>query len=461
MVEAALLDELSSLLGAGGVLTGDDVASRGAGVWRSDGIAASAILRPRDTGQVAACLRLCHDRGQPLVTLGGLTGLVEGALTRPGELGLSMERMHEIEAIDTHGRTATVQAGVPLAALQDAVAAKGLQFPLDLGARGSCTIGGNLATNAGGNRVLRYGMTRVQVLGLEAVLADGTVISSMNRMLKNNAGYDLKQLFIGTEGTLGVITRAVLRLHTAPRSHQVAMVACTGFDELTRLLGTLDGDFAGTLSAFEVMWPEFYRMVTTPPASGRPPLGDYPVYVLLDTLGAHPDLDQQRFEQVLGEQLESGLIADAVIARSDKERAGLWALRDDVEQVFQWGPAMIFDVSLPIDAMDGYREQVMAAWRSAYPDGHFLVFGHLGDGNLHFSASVGEDSPQARECIETALYQPLTALGGSVSAEHGIGLEKKRWLASCRTATEIALMKSLKQALDPAGILNPGKIFDT
>jgi len=455
-----LIQQLSALLPPGGILQGEDVSQRKAGIWRDDLIDAQAILRPQTTEQVSAILKICHGAGQTVVTHGGLTGLVAGADSRPVDIVLSMENMNRIEEIDETGRTMTVQAGVPLQAIQEAAENKGLLFALDLGARGSCTIGGNVATNAGGNRVIRYGMTRTQILGLEAVLADGTIISSMNKMLKNNAGYDLKQLFIGTEGTLGVVTRLVVKLQTAPSSHNAALLAVNNFNDVVTLLNTIDGQLAGSLSAFEVLWHNFYRLVTTAPALAKPPLAEYPYYVLLDTLGADQQRDQQDFQRVLEHLLETGLICDAVIAKSQQERDNLWALRDDVEQVFRYGPAMIFDVSLAIADMEHYVSEVLAQWNTYFPDGHFFTFGHLGDGNLHFVACVGEDTEQAREKIETALYKPLGAIKGSISAEHGIGLEKKAYLQWCRSHEEMALMKTLKRAMDPTGILNPHKVFD-
>ncbi len=457
---ATLIQQLSAMLPPGAILQGQDVSQRKAGIWRDDLINAQAILRPQTTEQVSAILKLCHAAGQSVVTHGGLTGLVAGADSRAEDIVLSMENMNLIEAIDETGRTMTVQAGVPLQVIQEAAEQKGLLFPIDLGARGSCTIGGNVATNAGGNRVIRYGMTRVQILGLEAVLADGTVISSMNKMLKNNAGYDLKQLFIGTEGTLGVVTRLIVKLQTAPSSHNAALLGLNSFADVVTLLNTIDGQLAGSLSAFEVLWRNFYQLVTTEPALAKPPLADYPYYVLLDTLGADQQQDQLDFQRVLEQALETGLICDAVIAKSQQERDKLWALRDDVEQVFRYGPAMIFDVGLAIENMENYVSDVLKQWNQHFPDGHFFTFGHLGDGNLHFVACVGEDTEQAREKIETALYKPLGAINGSISAEHGIGLEKKAYLHWCRSNEEIALMKTLKQALDPQGILNPGKIFD-
>jgi FAD/FMN-containing dehydrogenase len=456
----ALIDQLSRIVGPNGILLGEEINERSAGIWRDDFVEAQLIVRPKNTQQVADILKLCHQHQQTVVIHGGLTGLVAGADSTRQDVVLSMELMNGIEEIDEAGRTMTVQAGAPLQAIQEAAEQKGLLFPLDLGARGSCTIGGNVSTNAGGNRVIRYGMTRAQILGLEVVLADGTIISSMNKMLKNNAGYDLKQLFVGTEGTLGVVTRVIIKLQTTPTSHSVALLGMQNFNDVISLLNTIDGQLGGRLSAFEVLWHNFYQLVTTEPAKAKPLLPDYPYYVLLDTLGADQQQDQRLFQNILERALEKGLICDAVIAESQQQRDSLWALRDDVEQVFRYGPAMIFDVSLAIVDMERYVELVLNRWREYFPNGHFFTFGHLGDGNLHFVACVGEDNEEARNKIETALYKPLGPINGSISAEHGIGLEKKEFLSWCRNEEEIKLMKTLKQALDPSHILNPGKIFD-
>ncbi|MEE4299167.1 MAG: FAD-binding oxidoreductase [Pseudomonadales bacterium] len=454
-----LIQRLETLLGPGGVLTGSDVTSRSAGIWRDDALVAPAIVRPRDTEQVAAVLALCHERGQAVVTHGGLTGLVHGADAGPEELVLSTERMTAIEAIDPVDRTATVQAGVPLQVLQDAVAEHDLIFPLDLGARGSCRIGGNLATNAGGNRVVRFGMTRENTLGVEAVLADGTVIPALNRMVKNNSGFDLKHWFIGTEGTLGVITRAVLRLREAPRSRSSALLALDSFDAVTRLLKHLDAGLGGGLSAFEVMWREFYETVAQPPVRDRAPLPvTHPFYVLCETMGGDPEADAARFERVLATALEAGLAVDAVLADSEARQADLWSLRDSVEALFAFGPSQIFDVSLPVSAMAGYVARVEQGIAAISPAARLFTFGHLGDGNLHFLAAPGADDAATVDAVERAVYEPLRAIGGGISAEHGIGLEKKRWLALSRTPEEIELMRRMRRALDPRGILNPGKV---
>ncbi len=374
-------------------------------------------MRPATTEQVSRVLATCHAVGQPVVPMGGLTGLVRGCVAGPGEIGLSLERMHHIESVDPVNRTMTLEAGVPLETVQQEAEKHGLLYPVDFGARGSAHIGATVATNAGGNGVIRYGMTRESVLGLEAVLADGTVISSMNRMIKNNAAYDLKQLFIGTEGTLGIVTRLVLRLREAPRSTQTALVACAGFADVTRLLKHMDGALGGALSAFEVMWNEFYRLVTTPPAKGAAP-----------------------------------------VSQDEAQRASLWALRDDVEQFFRLGMPVVFDISLPVTEMESYVAEILDRLEREWPAYRRFVFGHLGDGNLHVIAA-GPPSREARHGIERCVYEPLAARSGSVSAEHGIGLEKQPWLPLSRSEAELALMRRLKVALDPMGILNPGRVL--
>jgi FAD/FMN-containing dehydrogenase len=293
------------------------------------------------------------------------------------------------------------------------------------------------------------------------VLADGTVVSAMNPLMKNNTGYDLKQLFIGSEGTLGVVTRAVLRLRPKPVSDNVALLAVDAFDDLPRVLGRLRQSIGAQLSAFEVMWADFYQLVTTPPATGRPPLPPgHPYYVLVEAMGADVEADAEPFERVLGEALEAGEIADAAIARTVGERNAIWALRDDVGQTGRNAPILAFDVSLNIADMEAYVAEVRGALAARWPDkSSLVVFGHLGDGNLHVIAGVGERSPEARHAVEETVYGPLRRIGGSISAEHGIGLQKREFLSWTRSPAELALMRTLKRALDPNNILNPGKIL--
>jgi FAD/FMN-containing dehydrogenase len=354
-----------------------------------------------------------------------------------------------------------VHAGAPLQVVQERAAEHGLMFPLDLGARGTATIGGNAATNAGGNRVIRYGMVRSMILGLEAVLADGTVVSSMNRMLKNNAGYDLKHLFIGTEGTLGVVTRLVLRLVQQPSSQDTALIAMRDFGQVTNFLRFMDAALGGTLSAYEVLWRDFYTLVTSQLNDRQAPLEpDYPYFVLVESLGSDQQRDSERFQKSLAEAFEKKLVADAVVAKSQAERDAIWAIRDDVVRLLELKPIFLFDVSLPINAVEAYVQGVRDELTELWPEQRLFVFGHLGDGNIHLAISAGAENGQARSAVERIVYQPLMQLAGSVSGEHGIGLEKKPYLSWCRSEAEIALMKALKKSLDPKGILNPGKIFD-
>jgi FAD/FMN-containing dehydrogenase len=408
---------------------------------------------------VSAILRLCHEARHAVVPWGGRTGLVEGTYA-DGAVALSLERMSRVIDIDAEGMTMTVEAGCVLQTVCDAADKAGLFFPLDLGARGSATIGGNISTNAGGNRVIRYGMMRELVLGLEAVLADGTVVSSLNHLIKNNAGYDLKQLFIGSEGTLGIVTQAVLRLRPKPVSQNVALLAVNDFDHLPRTLRNLEKGLGGTLSAFEVMWRDFYRLVTTPPAQGRAPLSDeHSYYVLVEALGGDMKHDGVRFERALTAELDGDRIADAAIAKSQGECDLLWALRDDVGQVARNAPIFTFDVSLRISEMENFVEDVRHALLSQWPAMTLMVFGHLGDGNLHLVPGVGHGGTEARESVEGMIYGALRKRNGSISAEHGIGLEKRAYLGYSRNSEEIALMRALKRTLDPHNILNPGKIF--
>jgi FAD/FMN-containing dehydrogenase len=460
-MKAALLEQLRAIVGEHHVLTGELLRSRAPGVFMKQ-IGADALVRPADTAQLSRVLALCNEAGQPVVVHGGMSGWVRATQTRAGELALSLERMNAIERVDTANRTVSVQAGVVLETLQDHVEEFGLSFPLDLGGRGSCQLGGNAATNAGGMRVIRYGMMREQVLGLEVVLADGRVLSSMNRMLKNNTGYDLKQLFIGSEGTLGVITRLVLRLRERPASGNTALVSARSFGQLARLLRHMDGALGGQLSAFELVDRSFYHTNTRDGRHAAPLPALHPFYAIIEALGADQQADTVRFEDALAAALDQGLCDDAVLAGSGRERDAIWAVREDLEHVVRdFQPFYAFDVSLAVGEMEAYMERVTTDLRARWPEGKIAFLGHVGDGNLHIAIGAGRaGDADDRHGVESCVYEPLRAIGGSVSAEHGIGLEKKEWLAVSRNATERGLMRDIKRLLDPRGILNPGKIFD-
>ena len=450
-----IVNKLVSALGEEAVLTGEAVSQRATSYWDQSPTTALALIKPRTTAEVSQALAICYQHEQPVVTHGGLTGCVEGAVSLPEEVIISLERMNHIENIDAQAGTATVEAGVILEMLQEAAKEQDLLFPMDLGARGSCTIGGNIATNAGGINVLRYGMMRALVLGLEVVTAEGTVLSSMNQMLKNNAGYDLKQLFIGTEGTLGIVTRAVVRLFPLPTSRNTALVAMEQFENVSGLLGKLQRDLAGTLNAYEVMWGEHYRGVTGDDGNRSPMSCDYPFYVVVEAEGADQQADAERFESALEQAFESGTIVDAVIPKSEAERREVWDIRENFEAIL---PAILYDVSLPISAMGEYVQTVIGGTRARWRNGECYTLGHIADGNLHFFIRPNEEGDWHAEA-DKIVYGPLEELNGSVSAEHGIGTEKLAWLASSRTEEEIAAMRLLKRSLDPKNLLNPGRVL--
>ncbi len=456
----AILTELEQALGPGGVLTGDGIGEKHHVDFSGEhACAPAAVVRPGSTEELSAVMKCCHAAGQGVVVQGGMTGLAGGATPQPGEIAISMERMSGIEEIDTDSMTATVLAATPLQTLQEAAAAAGFLFPLDLGARGSCTIGGNIATNAGGNQVIRFGMMRNLVLGLEAVLADGTVVSSMNRMLKNNAGYDLKQLFIGTEGTLGIVTRAVLRLWPQLPSKTAALCALEGFPEAVALLQALQTRLGGSLSAFEAMWESYLHSVVDNVETVRSPFADrHPMYVLIETEGSDEDADRGRIEAALEYALDEGIIVDAAIARSERERESFWAIRDgigDITPLLQ--PMLAFDVSMPIARMPSFLAQVDREFTAGFDAVQNHVFGHIGDNNLHLAVTTGREADMPTLC--DIVYAATGAHDGSVAAEHGIGTLKRGYLHESRTAEEIELMRLLKAALDPKGILNPNRVL--
>jgi FAD/FMN-containing dehydrogenase len=458
-----LLDQIAAIVGPQGLLTGDDVSGRAADFLGLTRVQARAIVRPASTAQLSEVMKLCHAAGQVVVPAGGYTGLVQGAVCQPTDIQVSLERIRDVEEIDPVGRTMTVGAGCPVQAAQEAATAEGLKFAVDWGARGTATIGGGIATNAGGNSVVRYGMMRENVLGLEAVLADGTVISSLNVLLKNNAAYDLKQLFIGSEGTLGIVTRAVLRLQPAPLSTNTALLALGSFEAVQRLFVHCGRRLGAMLSSFEVMWANYYEPIAIGTGRHTPPLpAGHACYVIVEASGTDPERDGDLFEGVLGEALEAGIAGDAVIAASQAQAAQIWAIRDDIEALFRYAmPSVTFDVSLPIRTMDGYVKDLEARARSTLGETmKLVVFGHVGDGNLHILLGAQPFTDETKHRIEELVYSGLKPLHGSISAEHGIGLEKRAWLEISRSAEEIALMKTLKAALDPKGILNPGKVLD-
>ncbi|WP_438392907.1 FAD-binding oxidoreductase [Caballeronia sp. DA-9] len=420
-----------------------------------------ALIRPRTTEQVATVMRICHEHRQPVVTQGGLTGLAGGACLLGGEVALSLELMNGVEAIDEVGAAMTVWCGTPLQVVQEAADAAGFMFPLDLGARGSCTVGGNLATNAGGNRVIKYGMMRDQVLDIEAVLADGSVVGGLRKMIKNNTGYDLRHVLIGSEGTLGVITRAVLRLRPKPRAVSTAWCGLPDYDAVTTLLRRAQEGLPAGVSAFEVMWPGYYDFVLSRLPELRAPLeGRHAYYVLLESSGADPQRQADAFEDFLAGMLETGVISDAALASSESDAAAFWAIRDAPGEYQRLIPGRVsFDVSFSITDVGRAAHECEKLLRARWPNATILIYGHLGDGNLHIVVQEPDWPPTTAPQVQEVVYGVTGAMGGSVSAEHGIGTKKLKVLALSRTPAELAAMRAVKAALDPLNILNPGKLL--
>ena len=462
MTSQRVQDELAAALGAHQVVAGDEIGER----YRVDIIGKyrtvpAFLAKPANSEEVAAVVRIAAAHGLPVTTVGGQTGTCGAAIAPNGGIALSLERMNRIIEIDTISMTLTVEAGCILQTAQEAVEQQGAFLPLDLGSRGSAMIGGCIAANSGGNRVLRWGMMRDMVLGLEVVLADGSIVTSLTKMIKDNAGYHWKELMIGSEGTLGVVTKAVLRLRPDPLTEQTALVALPSFDMVTRLLRDLEVKLSGQLSSFEVMWGAFFELITTAQLAQRPrPMAlGHPYYVLVERLGGDPQVDGVQFERVLAEQIEAGVILDAVIAKSGKERASLWAVREELRGAFDpLQPCNVYDVSMGLIDMPRFVSDVERNLEGAYPGAGLFFYGHAGDGNLHLVVSVGNERYGDGSDIDRIVYQTVQSVQGSIAAEHGIGMSRLPFIGLTRSQAELDLMARIKQALDPQGLLNPGKV---
>ncbi|MEM8552164.1 MAG: FAD-binding oxidoreductase [Pseudomonadota bacterium] len=448
---------LSNALPAGIIDTDETLLSRHSADWSGKSYGApSCLLRPKTTDELSRLLSVCNTHRIPVAVQGGLTGLCGAASTQPGEVALSLERMAGVESVLPGAMT--VLAGTTVAAAQDAAQSSGQELGIDFGARGTATIGGAIATNAGGLRVIETGMTRAQVLGLEVVLADGQVLSELGTMVKVNSGFDLKQLFIGSEGLLGVVTRASLALRplrpglaTAALQLASPAAAIDALSAARRLLGP-------DLAAFEVMWPDY---VTT--MSARTPFQfpfAEPLSAIIETRAADDETASERLSALLDAGLTEGWLTDAVPAQSLAQAKALWELRDEGPALYQqiFKDIVAFDVSVPLTAL----VETAGALSTTLPDGLLpLTYGHVGDQNLHFVA--GSDRPLSADekaAVERNVYDIVAEQGGAISAEHGIGMAKKPYLGLTRSPVAIALMANLKRTLDPHNILNPGRVID-
>ena len=464
-VPQAVLDRLKDAVGAKGFSTDPVEIAPYLEEWRGKYQGRSPLLlKPATTAEVSAALRIAHETGTPIVTQGGNTGLVGGQIPFHGEVLLSTRRLSQVGAIDESGMTLTVEAGVTLAQVQRAADDKNLLFPLSLASEGSCTIGGNIATNAGGTHVLRYGMTRALVLGIQVVLANGTVLDLLRALHKDNSGYDLKQMFIGSEGTLGVITAATLRLFPKPDVSVTAFAAVPTPAAALKLLSVMQARTSGALSAFELIPRIALEFVTRHIEGTRDPLSAAsPWYVLMEaTGGRHANLAAS-FEAGLADAMAGGEASAAVVASSQAQAAALWKLREGIsESQKREGASIKHDISVPVATIPDFLARATPMVDALVPGARAVSFGHLGDGNLHFNfnAPAGGDGDAFLahwDEVQQRVHDMVQEFGGSISAEHGIGAMKVAALPRYKSHEELDAMRALKAAFDPKNILNPGK----
>ena len=444
------------------MVIGEEVGQFFSHVWRPhDPLIGKAILYPESEMDVSVILKLCQEYNQPIVTHGGLTNLVASTKTSEDDIILAMSQMNKILEIDPHSRTMTVESGVVLEDVLQSAEDHGMFFPVNYGAKGSAQLGGAVSTNAGGTRVIRYGMMREQVLGMEAVLADGTLVTSLKKIIKDNTGLDWKHILIGTEGIFGVITKLVLRLVERPLSRESAIIAVDNYEDVVTLLKGIDQDLGGKLSAFEIMWQNTYKALTSYPSVHRPPLNqEYPYYVLIEYLGGKSDIDSSLLSDILVPYLEKSLIIDAAIATSHNDLDWFWGIREDVQPLLSYGPYhQTFDISIPIPMIGPIANESIALIKGCDSVIECFTLGHVGDGNIHYIVLKDSDDPTITDKINEIVYGPLSKVNGSISAEHGIGVDKKSYLNVSRSIQEIQFMKKIKAVIDPQNILNRGKVI--
>ena len=457
----ALLADLRRIVGAVGVKDPATVAGLDPGL-RAENLAAGVIVLPASTAEVAEVVAYCGRHSIAVVPHGGRTGISGGAVSQPGQIVVQTTRMNRILSVDPLAGTAVVEAGAILETVETEVAGHGLSVGLDLGARGSATIGGMVSTNAGGLEAFRYGVMRHRVLGLEAVLPDGRVLDDLKLVTKANEGYDVKQLFIGAEGTLGIVTKVALDLVPHGAGRATALVSCPSVSDAVKAFRRLRNRADGELLAAEIMWSDYAR-VTAGQLGAAEVLAFDPepdaVFVLFE-VADNEGGGGAFLERALGACFEAGETRNGVISKNRRERDTIWSIREEsflCERDYPHG--YWFDVSVPLGELAGYADRLFAQIGEIRPDLKLFMFGHLGDGNLHLTITSGREMPELADPISEAVYADLAAMGGSFSAEHGIGIDKREELDRYASPGKLAMMRAIKAAIDPRGIMNPGKVL--
>jgi FAD/FMN-containing dehydrogenase len=469
-VPADVLAELKAIVGPAGVIDDPKDIVPYCKSWRDDWLGkVPLVLRPASTDEVSRIVKVCARAGVPIVPQGGNTGLTGASQPHDDmtEIVVSTSRMRAIRRVDPVDDTITVEAGVILKEIQNAADEANRLFPLSLGAEGSCQIGGNISTNAGGVQVLRYGNTRALVLGLEVVLPDGRVWNGLRSLRKDNTGYDLKQLFIGGEGTLGFITAAVLRLFPKPTTSETAWIAIDSPEKGVALLGHMQATMGEAVSAFELICRSIIDYLLTGVPGHEDPMAEkHPWYVLMNVTGQGPVGSlHDPLAEALASAMEAGLVRDAQIAASGAQAAKLWKMRESMaEAQVSAGGSIAHDVSVPVSRIPEFIARTDAALAAAYPGIRHCAFGHVGDGNMHYNPVRPVNMPweeyrQHRGAINRIVHDMVAELNGSISAEHGIGRSRMAELAHYKSEVELDLLRTVKRALDPNNIMNPGKVL--
>ena len=457
-----IISLFETILDKSSILKGEDLKSRFYHIWKTDiPLESICLLLPKNTNQVSSILKICNNYNQEVIIHGGLTNLVGATKSTDNQVVISLEKMKNIIEIDEKGKTVTCESGVIIEDIINAVKDKDLLLPLNFGARGSAQIGGAVSTNAGGLRVFKYGMTRNLVMGLEVVLPDGTIISSLKKLMKDNSGYDLKQFFIGSEGTLGIVTKVVLRLYQHPKTRYTALAVTNDYKKVLDLLKFMEDKISKNLTAFELLWNDTYKQMISDKTIYNKYLPDnYKYYVLIEFMGGDFENDYDTFEKAIMNAVDHQLVEDAVVGKDEKEQLNIWGIREDVavlaeEKKFD----QQFDISIPVAQIGEVIDKTILELKNCQGVETIFPFGHVADGNIHFIIGKDSDNDELKSKINEIIYTNTELVHGSISAEHGIGLDKKKYLIKSRSKDEIELMKLIKKAIDPKNILNPGRVF--